>query len=152
MLFFYKTVLFMKVQNFIKLMTFNYLFEVLSVASHYFLPSCWQLSDTISKKRCVFWVNPRIAPFFDFFIRAEMLISQAVCHRSKQMVVEGSNVWRVRQVGQDFSCLVFLHFSISSMLCLNASIPFDSDPLWLVHSVSTAHNAPNRAGRTKCRA
>ena len=73
-------------------------FKVLSVASHYFFPSFRQLSETISKKRCVFWGDPRIEPFFDFFIRAEMLMSQAMCHRSKQMVVGWSNVWRVWRV------------------------------------------------------
>ena len=36
---------------------------------------------------------------FDFFIRAEMLMSQAVWHRSKQMAVGKSNVWRVRRLG-----------------------------------------------------
>ena len=36
---------------------------------------------------------------FHFFIRTEMLMSQAMCHRSKQMVVGRSSVWRVRWVG-----------------------------------------------------
>ena len=42
------------------------------------------------EKRCLFWSHPRIDPFFDFFIRGEMLVSQAFCHRSKQMVSEGA--------------------------------------------------------------
>ena len=50
---------------------------------------------SISKKRCVFSGDLQIVPFFDFFIRAQMLMSQAVCHRSKQMAVGRRNVWRV---------------------------------------------------------
>ena len=72
--------------------------KVLSIADYDFFPSLRQFSNSISKKWYVFWVDPRIDPFFDFFIRAEMLMSQAMCHRSKQMVVGRSNVWRVRRV------------------------------------------------------
>ena len=61
----------------------------------------------LSKKRCVFSGDSRIDPFFDFFIRAEMLMSQAVCHRSKQMVFGRSNVWRVRRMGKT------THFNVS---------------------------------------
>ena len=79
-----------------------------------FFPSFWQFSDTISKKRCVFWDDPWIDLFFDFFIRAEMLMSQAICHQSKQMVVGRSNIWRVRRVGYD---LTFQRFQV----CLDQS-------------------------------
>jgi len=44
-------------------------------------------------------------PIFYFFIRPEVLsqkVSQAVCHWSKQVIVRGSNVWRIRRVGKDF--------------------------------------------------
>ena len=54
-----------------------------------------------------FWGDPRIDPLFDFFIKAEMLMSQVVCHRSKQMVVGRCNAWRVRRVGETS------HFSVS---------------------------------------
>jgi len=37
--------------------------------------------------------------FFTSSIRPEVLISQAVCHWSKQVIVRGSNVWRIRRVG-----------------------------------------------------
>ena len=59
----------------------------MSVASHYFFPSFWQLSDTILKKRCIFSGDPQIDLFFDFFIKAEIVMSQTVCQRSKQMLV-----------------------------------------------------------------
>ena len=61
------------------------------------------------KNDAVFWVGPRIDPFSDFFIRAEILMSQAVCHRSKQMVVGRSNVWR----GKDKGWGKTSHFSVS---------------------------------------
>ena len=52
-----------------------------------------------SKKLVIFWGYPRIDPIFYFFIRPEVLVSQAVCHWSKQVIVRGSNIWRIRRVG-----------------------------------------------------
>ena len=72
-----------------------------SIVRHWLrlFPSLRQFSNSISKKWCVFWGDSQIDPFFYFFIRAEILMSQAVCHRLKQMVVGWSNVWTVRRVG-----------------------------------------------------
>ena len=39
-----------------------------------------------------------------------------------------------------------------SMPRSNASIAFDTEPLWWFHWVWTAYNTPHRAGSTKCRA
>ena len=51
------------------------------IAVRRFSPTVSLLSISISKKRGVFWGDPRIDTFFYFFIRAEMLMSQNVCHR-----------------------------------------------------------------------
>ena len=51
------------------------------------------------EKLVIFWGYPQIDPIFYFFIRPEELVSQAVCHWSKQVIVRGSNVWRIRRVG-----------------------------------------------------
>ena len=62
-------------------------------------------------------------------------MSQAVCHRSIIL------------------CRVSLGtVAVSpSMLGSNASIAFDTDPLWWFYSVTIAHYTPYRAGPTKCR-
>ena len=72
--------------------------------SKYCLPlatSFFQLSGNCRissrQKRCVFWGDPWIDPFFDFFMRVKIRMSLALCHRSKQMVLVRSNIWRVRQ-------------------------------------------------------
>ena len=84
------------------------LFKVLSVASQYFFPSFWKLSDTISKKRCAFWGDPRIGSFFDFFIRAEMLMSQAVYEVCPESI--GPTFIKCDQIGGTFFNRVLLTF------------------------------------------
>ena len=73
-------------------------FKVLSIASHchYFFPSFWQMSDTISKIRCVFRSDPRIDTFFDFSIRAEMLMS--LSHSFHQMKAENQNFPQITRI------------------------------------------------------
>ena len=74
-------------------------FKVLSVASYYLFSIFLAIVGYHFEKQYVFCGDPQIDLFFDFFIRAEMLMIQAVCYRSKQMVIGRSNVWRVRWVG-----------------------------------------------------
>ena len=83
----------------------DYLFMIQSTARRYplLISIFLAIVGYHLEKRCVFWGDPRIDPFFDFFIRAEMLINQASCHRSKQRLVGRSIVWRVRRVWQDLS-------------------------------------------------
>ena len=151
-------------------------FKVLSIAGHYFLPSFGQRTNPALKKLVIFWSDPRIDPIFYFFIRPEVLVSQAVCHWSKQVIVRGSNVWRIRRVGVGLSISTFPSMSwplsqrgvehchavkslyhvsrciaavCLSMLGSNALIAFDNDRLWLFQSVLTTHNTLRRAGPTK---
>ena len=69
-------------------------FKVLSIAGHYS-----HLSGSVRIPRRKNWSSfgyPRIDPIFYFFIRPEVLVSQAMCHWSKQVIVRESNVWRIR--------------------------------------------------------
>ena len=77
--------------------------KILPITSHYFLPSFWQFTDSISEELLVFWSYPRIDPFFGIFIRMEVLLSQAMSHRPEQVVVGRSNVWALRRVRKDIS-------------------------------------------------
>ena len=120
---------------------------------------------------------PRIDPIFYFFIRREVLVSQAVCHWSKQDnqreqrlentagVIElpismfPSMSWPLSQHGVEHCHAAKSFYRVSrciasiclSMLGLN-SIAFDTDRLWLFQSVLTVHNTLRRAGPTKYRA
>ena len=95
-------------------------FKVLSVASHYFFPSFWPFADTISKRRSVFWGNQWIDPFFDFFIRAEMLMSQVVWHRAKQMVAGRNRFCNIGHVAKSTSLGFYSYraYCVTFLICL----------------------------------
>ena len=86
------------------------LFKILPISFYYRWPSFRQHTDTAFKKFLIFWGDPRIDPIFVFFIRSEVLLSQAMSHRPKQVVVRRSNVWRIRRVGQGIPVKCFQSF------------------------------------------
>ena len=140
------------------------------------LSPIFRVANPASKKLVIFRGYPRIDPIFYFFIRPEVLISQAVplietsdSQREQRLENTAGGVgipistfpnmsWPLSQHGVEHAAKSFYRVSrciaivCLSMLGLNASIAFDTDRLWLFQSVLTVHNTLRRAGPTKYRA
>ena len=74
---------------YLKKLVKNMSLKVMSNSSHYFFPSFWQYINFTLEKRHVFCGYPRVDPFFGIFIRMEVLLNQAMCHRSEQVNWKG---------------------------------------------------------------
>ena len=56
------------------------LFTVLPISSYYLWPPFSQHTDTALEKFLIFWGDARIDPIFGFFIKSEVLLSQAMSY------------------------------------------------------------------------
>lgn len=92
----------------------NILIKVLSIDGHYFFPSLYQLERMTSFLR---QSNHRPNSCIVRIWSEELLLAQAMCHRSKQAVVGRSDIWGIRRMAGRTSHFSVPNFPNSVLVC-----------------------------------